>query len=215
MAAKPCIEPGCEWPKFLPAQRCAWHWLARQPIDVQVEHADQRLTRATAVEGFVERRRVPKDQWPAGWRWCSGCQSFVPLFYVRGSRCRACESRAAHASHVARTYDLDPAEYDRLLAWQGGRCYMCGRQPRSARLAVDHDHETGEVRGLLCRDNERGCNHVILGNITSLAMARRIVAYLEKPPLQRLRDGEEPPVLAYREPKESPTAARTEAEPPY
>lgn len=46
---------------------------------------------------------------------------------------------------------IDPAEYDRRLAQQGGTCAICDRQcPSGYSLAVDHDHQTGEIRGLLC-----------------------------------------------------------------
>jgi hypothetical protein len=38
--------------------------------------------------------------------------------------------------------------YQRLVAKQNGRCALCARVPRG--LHVDHDHETGKVRGLLC-----------------------------------------------------------------
>ena len=53
-------------------------------------------------------------------------------------------------------YRLTPEDYDRIAAEQGGRCAICRRfETRWARgrplpLSVDHDHETGEVRGLLC-----------------------------------------------------------------
>lgn len=43
---------------------------------------------------------------------------------------------------------LTKAELDEMLAAQGGRCAVC-RQ--SGKLVVDHDHDTGIVRGLLCR----------------------------------------------------------------
>lgn len=189
---KPCRETGCEYPKFAGKQRCVWHWMLAQPIEVQIARADARLA---AHEGPLIKR-VPPAEWPPGERWCSGCQSFVPVFYVSGSRCKACNSRAAHASHVAREYGIPPEDYERLLAWQGGKCYICLRVPRSRRLAVDHDHGTGRVRGLLCADSDRGCNHAILGNITSLDMARRIVQYLEKTPYDRMLAGEELPALA-------------------
>lgn len=45
------------------------------------------------------------------------------------------------------TYDTD---YDTLLARQGGVCAICGGIDRDRKLAVDHDHQTGLVRGLLC-----------------------------------------------------------------
>lgn len=116
-------------------------------------------------------------------RWCSGCQWFVPLYYCRGSRCRACASRAAHRGAVERGYTWpDGVGYDDLLALQKGRCAICGCTPQTRRLAVDHDHETGMVRGLLC-SGEKGCNHGLLGaardNVETL---KRAVYYLENPP---------------------------------
>lgn len=44
---------------------------------------------------------------------------------------------------------LTADEYDALSERQGGRCAICGDVPKG-RLVVDHDHETGKVRGLLC-----------------------------------------------------------------
>lgn len=45
-----------------------------------------------------------------------------------------------------------------MLDTQDGRCAICMRIPRNRRLAVDHDHNTGRVRGLLCFT----CNHYVL-----------------------------------------------------
>jgi len=44
------------------------------------------------------------------------------------------------------------AEYERLLAAQGGGCAICGATPKTRRLHVDHDHmdRAHRVRGLLC-----------------------------------------------------------------
>lgn len=54
-------------------------------------------------------------------------------------------------SHLKRKYGLTLEEYDRMLAEQGGRCGICGRQPtRGVSLHVDHCHLTGRVRGILC-----------------------------------------------------------------
>lgn len=47
-------------------------------------------------------------------------------------------------------YRLTPEEYETILAFQGGVCAGCGRPPHGIRLAVDHDHKTGRIRGLLC-----------------------------------------------------------------
>src|SRR5437867_13162633 len=51
---------------------------------------------------------------------------------------------------------LSLAEYDALLAAQGGGCAICDRPPKTRRLDVDHDHRTGKVRGLLCHRCNRG-----------------------------------------------------------
>lgn len=186
---KPCVEDGCDLPKVKwSAKWCGWHWSARQPIEVQVHAALWRLEQTPADQ---RRARVPNREWPAGYRWCAGCQTMAPLWYCQGSRCKACASRASHGQHIQRTYGLSQEDYDALLAWQGGRCYICRKVPRgNRRLAVDHDHISGAVRGLLCANDEWGCNRAVLGVIQDLEMARRVVAYYEMHPLDRMRSGQ-------------------------
>lgn len=164
-------------------QKCQWCWLLAQPIEDQIRHAEIRLELTPEDQ---RRARVPADEWPGGERWCAGCQTMVPTFYATGSRCKACASKAAHSTRLKAIYGITREEYEQLLEYQDGCCYICRRTARSRRLAVDHDHKSGEVRGLLCSDNERGCNHAILGNISGIEMARRIVDYLEEPPARRL-----------------------------
>lgn len=62
------------------------------------------------------------------------------------------KGQATAKSRYLGMYGLTLDEYRRLLAAQGGGCRVCGRQPKPGRksLAVDHDHATGKVRGLLC-----------------------------------------------------------------
>jgi hypothetical protein len=45
-------------------------------------------------------------------------------------------------------YDLTPGQFDDILAAQGGVCGVCGRE--SDQFVVDHDHDTGQIRGVLC-----------------------------------------------------------------
>lgn len=170
---------------------CIECWLVRQPMMVQVQHAERRLA---AMPLSLRLARVPDKDWPVGRRWCAGCQSFVRLMDCAqgASRCRPCNSVKAHARMVEKTYGITGAEFNALYAAQGGRCYICQREIRSKRPAVDHDHETDEVRGLLCADKEHGCNYAILGNIRGrtldqrLDMAYRIITYLENPPARRV-----------------------------
>lgn len=205
MKIRPCMMDDCPYPAKAQKRKCEWHWLLRQPPEVQIEAAKARR----AVQDEVERRRrsahdgtldwvypkprIPKSQWPEGERWCSDCQDMVPEFYVTGSKCKAHSSLASHGARVEKVYGITAVEYDALMELQGGLCYICRRAPISKRLAVDHDHATGLVRGLLCPDNERGCNHAVIGNLEAhsqdglLAALKRAVDYIEHPPYERLR----------------------------
>jgi hypothetical protein len=123
--------------------------------------------------------RVDSSLWPEGWRWCAGCQSMVPMFYTSGSRCYACASAASHGAMIEKTYQLSADQYAALLELQDGRCAICRAQPKTVRLAVDHDHRTGKVRGLTCSR----CNHELLGAAhDSLDLLTRAVHYLQTPP---------------------------------
>lgn len=53
---------------------------------------------------------------------------------------------------MKKLYGMDLAQYDVLLAAQGGGCALCGvvKYGRGYAFQVDHDHSTGRVRGLLC-----------------------------------------------------------------
>ena len=76
---------------------------------------------------------------------------------------------------------LPLAEYDALLVAQGGGCAICGNAPKTRRLHVDHDHKTGEVRGLLCHVHNRR-----LWRGATAAELRRMAAYLDNPPAELL-----------------------------
>ena len=86
---------------------------------------------------------------------------------------RAADSRARN---LLRNFSMTVEDYDRMLVKQRGCCKICGRMPKKARLAVDHDHESGKVRGLLCSN----CN-LILGNAKDCPTVLRLAAlYVEE-----------------------------------
>ena len=73
-------------------------------------------------------------------------------------------------------FGITKEEYDKLLADQDGVCVICrDRNNDSTRsLAVDHDHETGIVRGILCDRCNRGIGYFR----ESLELIERTVQYL-------------------------------------
>jgi hypothetical protein len=64
---------------------------------------------------------------------------------------RMAKNAKAHEARVRKVYGLAAGEYQAMLDAQDGVCAICGKHPVTIRLAVDHDHQTGRVRGLLCR----------------------------------------------------------------
>lgn len=78
-------------------------------------------------------------------------------------RRRAERSAVERRSRFKRQFGITPEHYDAMFEAQGGVCAICGEpetlvDPRKGprRLAVDHDHETGRVRGLLCGNCNNG-----------------------------------------------------------
>ena len=58
---------------------------------------------------------------------------------------------ASRAVQLKKKYGLTEDDYERMLLAQHGRCAICGGEILSKRrLAVDHCHKSGRVRGLLC-----------------------------------------------------------------
>lgn len=118
---------------------------------------------------------------PEGTAWCAGCQTFRDDedFGRKATTCRACASARSHAAMVEKVYNLTAAQYDALLELQGGRCAICRNKPGKKRLAVDHDHATGLVRGLLCGKD----NHELLGaGYDSPVKIAAALHYLVRPP---------------------------------
>lgn len=101
---------------------------------------------------------------------------------------RARRKEHNHEMMVTNTYGLSTGDYQRLYDAQGGVCAICQRATgASRRLSVDHDHKTGEVRGLLCRP----CNTMLGHGRDDTRFFLRAVSYLSWPPMRSLHDAQE------------------------
>lgn len=98
---------------------------------------------------------------------------------------RALRKEAYRDQDLKKNYGLSEAQYNEILKEQNGVCEICS-QPEKAlnpktkeprRLAVDHCHETGEIRGLLCTN----CNHILGSAKDSIDTLYSAIAYLKKP----------------------------------
>jgi hypothetical protein len=118
-------------------------------------------------------------------KFCNGCEQTLPAssFSVRHerakgkalrARCKQCVGKAhdewraknpgaSRVRNLKSKYGISEAEYMKMLDEQGGGCALCGSKESkwatSPWLHVDHNHDTGEVRGLLCHL----CNIVVGG----------------------------------------------------
>tara|TARA_X000000368_G_C22663084_1_gene550524 strand:+ start:144 stop:602 length:459 start_codon:yes stop_codon:yes gene_type:complete len=79
--------------------------------------------------------------------------------------------------HLKRRYGISLQEYTEMLDRQGNCCATCGSKEPGGKwksFAVDHDHKTGKVRGMLCKS----CN-IALGEVDdSLTTLKRMIEYL-------------------------------------
>lgn len=85
--------------------------------------------------------------------WCKSCTAASAADWYRANKDRAmaASTRWNEANPDRRTerkYGMAPGERKRLSDEQGDACAICGRL--GVRLVVDHNHDTGQCRGLLC-----------------------------------------------------------------
>lgn len=81
------------------------------------------------------------------------------------------------ATHLKHKFGLSIEQYDSMMKAQNGVCMICKNPCASGRrLAVDHDHETNRVRGLLCM----ACNQALGFFRDNVSLLKAAIAYLKK-----------------------------------
>lgn len=101
--------------------------------------------------------------------------------------------RAYFASLPSKPYGIPDVEtgeriYRSLYRAQGGKCYVCRKATGASRLlAIDHDHVTGEIRGLVCSGSVSAmtCNRLI-AIFTRAALLRAVLMLTDPPPAREV-----------------------------
>lgn len=81
--------------------------------------------------------------------------------------------------YLRRTHGVTLAQYEEQLARQGGRCMLCGKRPGKMNLVVDHDHVTGQLRGLLHNRCNRALGPAEYDEVVILRWVQYLKAILE------------------------------------
>lgn len=115
----------------------------------------------------MSKLQLPSDHEYVKGRTCTTCDTFKPASeytierdsraltgVAMRSKCRPCNELIKYKSFIKRRYGITWDTYVSMLDEQEGCCKICkttsSNTTRTDRLVVDHCHDTGEVRGLLC-----------------------------------------------------------------
>ena len=138
------------------------------------------------------RQLLRRQAWEAGGHRCQFCSEPIP--FTRRIGTKFCSTKCKHddadrrwrernpGSNRIRQYKLSQEDYDAMLEVQGHACASCFSDDWGGKTGVphvDHDHATGEVRGLLCS----GCNHAIGHAKDDPTRLRQMADYLERGPV--------------------------------
>ena len=91
----------------------------------------------------------------------------------------------AYQRHKERKYGISQEKFDKILKLQKDKCAICGIHQRDLKrkLAIDHNHETEVVRGLLCTN----CNFLIGYANENLDVLQNSINYLKTKNYEDLR----------------------------
>lgn len=119
--------------------------------------------------------------------WCADCRKSWKreerLEYFRQTY-RRDKGRKWRNYFYIRKYNLMIEQYEKLIKQQNGKCAICLKKCSSGkRLAVDHNHKTGMVRGLLCTN----CNAMIAHAKEDIQILQLGIQYLRKKIWRKVR----------------------------
>lgn len=122
--------------------------------------------------------------------WCKICETKAVSKHYRKNRVRLIAEakewqknnrtlylKIKRASSLKKNYGLTIADWNKLYKAQNKSCAICRTKVNNGkRLAVDHNHKTGKVRGLLCTQ----CNQGIGKFRDDIVLLEKAINYLDK-----------------------------------
>lgn len=116
---------------------------------------------------------------PGNWYWKESFSNKNKSEYQKKWRER--NPRRAKSNDLRRSYGITLEDYEALLEAQNGVCAICGDPEKTKdkdggprKMPVDHDHETGVIRGLLCTP----CNRALGMLKDDVKVLRRAIVYI-------------------------------------
>ena len=115
---------------------------------------------------------------PTHYRKCTTCGISKPEtdYYTNHYNCKKC-----HRVYTAiSSRDISREDYLDLEKIQKGKCWICGEEEKTTRdgkirkLSIDHNHETGKVRALLCNN----CNFALGLVKEDILILRKMIKYI-------------------------------------
>ncbi len=158
---------------------CGWTTDERTKRGIRAAYSDH-LAEARAAHVVICRdcglERTPREMSRSKPSICKACSTARTRAWAEANPDEW--ERHRRRSWLKQKYGITPEEYDERLAAQGGVCAICKQppaDPRGYRMHVDHSHETGRVRGILCGPCNQGIGR--LGD--SVERLRAAIDYLQ------------------------------------
>jgi len=176
---------GCGQPALIATRnRSGRGWIKGRPLRYAWGH-QRRRTALSAKPGFKFCAKCREEKPLAEFQsvsygstkthsYCVSCATAAKSLWATNNREK--NSATQLKSRLKLKYRLDQHVYDCLVVNQNGLCAICHQKSLDRRLAVDHDHVSGRVRGLLCA----GCN-LLLGLVRDkVEVLEEAIYYLKR-----------------------------------
>lgn len=168
----------CRWARHANVERTR-----RDALKAAIQEAgEQPCRRCGEVKELEQFSLTPAGNYR---RVCKHCRSTYQGQYISDlpEEAKASNKVKQRAARLMNQYGLTLGEFDFLLAVQDDGCAICGKttEENGQNLAVDHNHVTGEIRGLLCSR----CNALVVSRwLDDPRLSEGLSMYITIPPAQ-------------------------------